>query len=81
MKSPFFMVVDATGSIGGVIPKEKAPTKMHTSFNDAKSEASRLAMCNPGRRFVVLQSVGEAVLKPAMVSYTPHQSQPCEPEF
>lgn len=37
------------------------PTKVHNSFNDAKQEATRLALRQPGSAFTVLESIGYCV--------------------
>lgn len=51
-KPSFFMVLR-----DGV----SATSFRHERFNDAKSEAERLANQNPGVRFFVLQSIGAAI--------------------
>lgn len=67
MREPnFFMVWN---------PEGHAPTFQHLDVEDAKNEAMRLARNNPGQRFVVLCSIGQAVLKDP-VDWEPHDNIP-----
>lgn len=43
-------------------PQGDAPTRQHQTRHSATVEAERLARLNRGRRFIVLQSVGECVV-------------------
>lgn len=51
------------------------PTRKHPSEASARNEAVRLAIANPGKRFVVLRSIGEAFQPPA-VMWTKHDEIP-----
>jgi hypothetical protein len=42
-------------------PQGRAPTFTHISYKSAKTEARRLASCNPDQRFYVMESVGMAL--------------------
>ncbi len=51
MSNEFWMVYNPQGG---------APTYQHSSFQQAKAEAERLARMNPGQSFYVLQACGMA---------------------
>jgi hypothetical protein len=48
---------------------------MHPYLHEAKAEAERLASCNPGQSFYVLQSVGKATT--TMVTYVEIEKGGC----
>jgi len=52
-------------------PQGNPPKAKHYNLDSAVSEAKRLAAQNPGREFVVLQSVG--VAKRVDVDFTRHE--------
>lgn len=52
-------------------PQGKAPTFKHLTRGQAEAEADRLAQCNPGHTFVILESVGQVVTK--TTQFTPHE--------
>jgi len=54
-------------------PQGRAPTHKHPTLDAAKKEAMRLAAENPGRDFVVLQSVGAARVP---VQFVQHDTMP-----
>lgn len=46
----------------------------HESLDQARDEAARLAARNPGKKFVVLASIGHAIRETA--SWVPHDHNP-----
>jgi hypothetical protein len=58
--SGLFVVIDFGGRCGDSIPKGSNPTKLHTTREAAKTEATRLSAANIGRSFAVFACEGFA---------------------
>jgi len=58
--SGLFVVIDFGGRCGDSIPKGSNPTKLHTTRESAKAEATRLSAANIGRSFAVFACEGFA---------------------
>lgn len=57
-------------------PSGYAPTFQHDSEASARSEAQRLALMNPGQRFLILVSTAECIRQE--VSWTEHEKKGIE---